>query len=88
MRYGCCRFLHHKNPPTWAGVEPVALGVQEQDTHPPLPDDAFKLKRRITTTSDGPDSNTLRRVRTEMDYQLDASPVPKGSHIEHLGLCM
>ncbi|GFV59179.1 uncharacterized protein TNCV_2339201 [Trichonephila clavipes] len=28
-------FLHHENPPTWAGVEPVTLGaeVQRQTNH-------------------------------------------------------
>ncbi|GFU48987.1 hypothetical protein TNCV_2332841 [Trichonephila clavipes] len=23
-------FLHHENPPTWAGVEPAPLGVESQ----------------------------------------------------------
>ncbi|GFS93005.1 hypothetical protein TNCV_532151 [Trichonephila clavipes] len=29
-------FLHHENPPTWAGVEPTTLGAEGQrQTHPP-----------------------------------------------------
>ncbi|GFW99184.1 hypothetical protein TNCV_3009521 [Trichonephila clavipes] len=28
IRHGRCRFLHHENPPTWAGVEPATLGAE------------------------------------------------------------
>ncbi|GFV19164.1 hypothetical protein TNCV_3223821 [Trichonephila clavipes] len=30
IRHGGCRFLHHENPPTWAGVETTTLAAEDQ----------------------------------------------------------
>ncbi|GFW45445.1 uncharacterized protein TNCV_3243851 [Trichonephila clavipes] len=74
-------FLHRENPPTWAGVEPAALGAegQRQTNHATL-EQKMKRKRRYNET---PTRNLWRccsspavKVSDHGRRVMSSSPVP------------